>query len=499
MVLDPGELVSERLNDRYTIIRIIGHGAMGYVYEAWDPQLGRSLAIKILLPKEATEFDTNLHQNIRERFHREGVLIQRLRHKHIVSVYEVGEWKSIAYLVMHYFNGGTLREKIKRQKTLPLLLALKYIKQAAAALELVHFYGIVHRDVKPQNFLLDENQDLVLSDFGVAHLVGSTLTKPGELWGTEAYASPQVKSGDPADPRDDIYSLGVVLYEMLTGNHPGMVNKPHPAIPSSIAAVIRTATAFDRDKRYASAPAMAQALDQAIKNMSQEDDEEDEQPGYDHSSTTLADQVQQAVKVGHRSFQRVRQRIETSLPPSIAGRFSHQTSGVGSGSTRASFYLALSLIGVFFIGVLGIFIYNASHQPATVMMVGSGTTSSAAAPQDQGRTQAEAAVQNYYNNWNNKQYQKAYDLLSTDYKKNYTLDQAIHDYEHATLTCPTIQNSTTNTDGTVTVTVTVDINETSGSSTVTNRYIVTFLVAQEQGQWKLTPSPQSASNPGTCQ
>ncbi len=193
------ELIGQTLKGRYRLEKIIGRGSMGVVYLAHEKNWPDPLAIKVLLPKDATEFDTRIYDELSARFQRESALIITLRHKHIVPVYATGEHHGMAFFVMQYFAGGTLRTELRRKKTFSPSETLDYIKQAASALQFIHFNGIVHRDVKPDNFLLDDHGQLVLTDFGVAHIIESTLTQMGQLWGTAAYASPEARRGMKAD------------------------------------------------------------------------------------------------------------------------------------------------------------------------------------------------------------------------------------------------------------------------------------------------------------
>ena len=148
------DLIGQTLAGRYKIEEIIGRGAMGVVYLARYNDLRDPLAIKVLLPKDATDIDTRIYDQLSARFQRECALIVKLRHRHIVPVYDTGKHNGMAYFVMKYYAGGTLRNKLGEQGALDLDETLSYIKQASSALDYIHFHEIVHRDVKPHNFCL---------------------------------------------------------------------------------------------------------------------------------------------------------------------------------------------------------------------------------------------------------------------------------------------------------------------------------------------------------
>ena len=266
MFQDEPDLVGQVLQDRYGIERKISRGIMGIVYYAWDQIENRHLAIKVLLPREADQIDLYTRNLLLERFTRERRILIGLRHQHIVPLYDIGQHNDMMYFVMQYCSGGTLYRKLHETERNSSPEILRYITQAASALDFIHDNNIIHRDIKPQNFLLDAVGKLLLSDFGVAHIIGSTLTTSGQPWGTGAYASPEVQRSETPDPRDDIYSLGVILYEMMTRNHPRMLRKLRRDIPPEIDEVINKATAIRRRDRYSSARSMAEDLERAIKD-----------------------------------------------------------------------------------------------------------------------------------------------------------------------------------------------------------------------------------------
>lgn len=273
-----------------TLIKLLGQGGMGAVYLARQTRPSRYVAVKIVHPNNA--FDEQLYRDFLARFQREADVIARLEHVNIMPIYEYGEQNNIPYLLMPYLSGGSLREILTKNGTIPLPQALTYIEQTASALDYAHAQGVVHRDLKPANFLLHGDGRLVLADFGIARIIDSgdsaisALTSTGTIVGTPDYMAPEMAQGDPIDYRVDIYELGVVLYQMLSGHVPFAGSSPYaiviqhiqknlpllsqtdPTIPPAVDTVIQKATAKQPAERFASARAMAQALRNAIYNTS---------------------------------------------------------------------------------------------------------------------------------------------------------------------------------------------------------------------------------------
>jgi serine/threonine protein kinase len=267
--------------------KLIGQGGMGSVYLARQIRPSRSVAVKVLLPNIATS--SSLYNDFLARFRREADVIAKLEQINIMVIYEYGEQDGIAYLVMPYYPGGSLRDLLARNGALSLHEAASFTEQAAAALDYAHAHGVIHRDLKPGNFLLSSDGRLVLADFGIARMIQdsdntfrATLTGTGMLLGTPEYMAPEMINGEPIDHRTDIYALGIVLFQMLSGQVPFKGNTPfavatkhlqepppslhqiNPAIPSAVDSVIQIALAKKREDRYASAGVMAQALRNAI-------------------------------------------------------------------------------------------------------------------------------------------------------------------------------------------------------------------------------------------
>jgi serine/threonine-protein kinase len=200
---------------RYEILDEIGRGAMGTVYQARDPLIERTVAIKTVpitqLRQEGADAES--------RFLREAQSAGRLSHPNIVTIYDVGEVDGLAYIAMEYLSGATLRD-LMNKGPMPLDLALDTATQMAEALAFAHEHGVIHRDVKPANVVVTgQNGRIKLTDFGIAHLANSEHTHTGQMLGSPRYMSPEQAMGNEVDGRSDIFSLGAMLYEMLTGHY----------------------------------------------------------------------------------------------------------------------------------------------------------------------------------------------------------------------------------------------------------------------------------------
>ena len=208
---------AQTLPPRYENCERIGRGGMGDIFLAHDRQLGRNVAIKVLAERFASD------ASVRERFTREALTAARLSgHPHIVTLFDVGEWNDRPFIVMEYLAGGTLGDRL-RKGTPPAPKAFEWLEQAAEALDAAHSAGIVHRDVKPANLMFDARGELNVVDFGIARVLDQTtagMTLPGTILGTSGYLSPEQANGEEATAASDIYALGVVAYELVTGSRP---------------------------------------------------------------------------------------------------------------------------------------------------------------------------------------------------------------------------------------------------------------------------------------
>jgi TolB-like protein/tetratricopeptide (TPR) repeat protein len=268
------DTVRDALADRYAIERELGRGGMAIVYLAHDLRHDRPVALKVLLPELAATLGP-------ERFQREIHLAARLQHPHILTVHDSGEAAGQLWFTMPFVEGESLRDRLRRERQLPVDDALRIAEEAARALDYAHKHGVVHRDIKPENILLTTDGSTLVADFGIARALGGDdgLTQTGLAIGTPAYMSPEQAAGDKnLDARTDLYSLGSVLYEMLAGEPPftgptpqAIVAKrltaPAPSVralratvPDGVDEVIRKALASVPADRFAGMAQFAQAL-----------------------------------------------------------------------------------------------------------------------------------------------------------------------------------------------------------------------------------------------
>jgi hypothetical protein len=263
----------------YRIEALIGRGGMGEVYKAEHPRLGSKVALKLLAPELAQE------ELFRERFVRESRLAASLNHPNVIPIFDAGEEQGLPYIAMRYVAGPDLKSLIERDGPLPLERALAIVSQVGSALDCGHENALIHRDVKPGNILLEEGRNgaqahVYLSDFGVAKhtLSRSGLTTTGQFVGTIDYIAPEQIEGKPLDGRADVYSLGCVLFEALTGlppferesnvammyahllESPPTLSERRPDLPSDLDAVVSTALAKDPSDRYPTCRALVDAV-----------------------------------------------------------------------------------------------------------------------------------------------------------------------------------------------------------------------------------------------
>jgi serine/threonine-protein kinase len=279
--------IGSLFDGRYQVVRKLGAGGMANVYLAEDQELGRRVAIKILNDRHAND------DQFVERFRREAKNAAALSHPNIVSIYDRGEAEGTYYIAMEYLDGRSLKELIVSRGPAPLNVAIEYVRQILSALRFAHRHGIVHRDIKPHNVLVDAEGRVKVTDFGIARAGASQMTEAGSIVGTAQYLSPEQARGTTVDQRSDLYSLGIVLYELLTGTLPFNGDTPveiamkhlsqtpelpsvkRPELPHELDLVITRALAKDPDDRYQSAEEMDADLERLTRgaNVSPETEE----------------------------------------------------------------------------------------------------------------------------------------------------------------------------------------------------------------------------------
>lgn len=275
----PDELTGKQIGG-YEILEVVGQGGMATVYRARQMSMKRIVALKVL-PRQFMQDDTYL-----QRFHREVEIVSRLEHRSIVPVHDYGEFDGQPYIVMRHMPIGSVDDLLTKGP-LELELLVKIIEQIAPALDYAHTQGVLHRDLKPSNILLDDNHDAYLTDFGIARVLGEN---PGgisittrSVVGTPAYMSPEQAQGLPLDNRSDVYALGVMLFEMATGQRPFRADTPygvavqHVTAPTPSARAVKADLSFaieqviyrsmkkQPDERYRSVLLLAEALSQAVE------------------------------------------------------------------------------------------------------------------------------------------------------------------------------------------------------------------------------------------
>lgn len=261
------------IGHRYRIIRSLGEGGMANVYLAHDMVLDRDVSVKLL------RLDLRDDPSTKRRFHREAMAATQLNDPHIVGIYDVGEDHGLQYMVMQYVKGTDLKAYIKKHYPIPLPQVIDIMEQVLSAVATAHAHGIIHRDLKPQNILIDENKNVKITDFGIAVAVSQdSLTQTNTLMGSVHYLSPEQARGSIATKQSDIYSLGIILFELLTGKVPfegetavsialkhfreeiPSVREQNKEIPQALENVIIKATAKEPAERYSSVDEMAADL-----------------------------------------------------------------------------------------------------------------------------------------------------------------------------------------------------------------------------------------------
>jgi len=478
MDIDPKELTATLLDKKYYLVEIIGYGGMGVVYRARDQLQRRDVAVKILLPNTSKNLTRETYNRFLERFKREAQVMQ-LTHPQIVPVYGTGiadisdifPGERLAYLVMPYIKGKTLADKLAEG---PLLLkeALLYIEQVADALTTAHNQGVTHRDLKPGNFLLDEFDRLYVADFGIAHLEGSTLTQAGEFLGTRGYAAPEVQRGGTIDRRADIYSLGIILFELLVGDTPFVVGHSQRTPFPEIDSIIQKATAEQPQDRYATALEFVKALRFARDRL--------------HREPTQLASTAEVLTLPKRLVQFARKPTFLSTPHSIRNLI------------RGAVVTFVILFALFASSLIS------SRSPTTTLVNSNGLVAEPVPTQPSKNLIAQAVqtVQQYYIDWNNKDYAASYALLDPVYQQHYSYDASLPDYQQTHISCISIDNITMPTSNLVKVSITdsaVEDDLAHPGQMVIHVYQGYFLVEQHPTGPKLSPYLSMQPNKtGSC-
>lgn len=283
LILESGGIEKPMLG-RYEIERELGKGAMGAVYLGKDPKISRVVAIKTMALSQ--EFEDDELVEVKERFFREAETAGRLNHPNIVTIFDAGEEHDLAYIAMEFLKGSDLSKYVKKDTLLPIKQVLSIIQRSADGIDYAHQHNVVHRDIKPANIMWDSETDSCkITDFGIARITDSSKTKTGMVLGTPSYMSPEQLAGKKVTGQSDIFSLGVMLFQMATGQLPftgdsmaslmyKIANEKHPSpasinpnIPRCVTVIINRAMAKDTNKRYQRGKEMVNDISKCLKIM----------------------------------------------------------------------------------------------------------------------------------------------------------------------------------------------------------------------------------------
>ncbi|BCL79850.1 serine/threonine protein kinase [Ktedonobacteria bacterium brp13] len=516
----------------YTLQSIIGRGGMGVVYLALDNRTQQQIAIKALDPL-MHETREGSRQAL-ARFKREARIISQLQHPHIIQLTSYIEDSGFAFIVMPYIRGGNLHTLMQRQETgtLTLTQAVYYLQQMASALDYAHSHKVIHRDLKPTNFLLDSDGRLLLADFGIARFIANPdeddtwtqneiITHTESILGTAEYIAPETfhRLSRDIDKRADIYSLGIVLYQMITGSlpfrssniftlaemHKSMqlpsVRSLDPSLPSGIDAILRKATAKDREQRYISALKLAETFQHIVQNTVNTPTEAIDRtrghplsyiyPSYTSSAASsnqphyvlpTIDQVAQPLQ--HVPL--MAPSTESAVPTHAAKKPTKKKQA------------ALNIPIIFFLALLAIFMAFVSFHPPTLLKANTQyvknpsqqTVNMQLNLTDAGK-QAQQMVQAFYANINARNFQGAYALLSTQYQQGQSYEKFVQGYEYTIHDTVTVQTPSPNSDGTlVTLMLTIQATEDRGGITRQSTYTALCIAGKVGNLWKIQSQSQ---------
>jgi len=268
---------------RYEILSELGKGAMGTVFLGRDPKINRQVAIKTMALSE--EFEASELEEVKARFFHEAEIAGMLNHPNIVTIFDAGDEHDLAYIAMEFLDGIDLVPYTKKDKLLPLVTTLKIVAKVAEALQYAHTHGVIHRDIKPANIMILKNKSVKVTDFGIAHIAESSKTKAGVVLGTPSYMSPEQLSGKELDGRSDLFSLGVMLYELVSGVRPfraesisklmlKIAKEPHvavqehnPDVPDCVVALIDRLLAKRARQRFDSAGDVLEEISRCLRQI----------------------------------------------------------------------------------------------------------------------------------------------------------------------------------------------------------------------------------------
>jgi beta-lactam-binding protein with PASTA domain/predicted Ser/Thr protein kinase len=370
-VTDP--LIDALFDGRYRILRKLGAGGMANVYLAEDQELGRRVAIKILNDRHAND------EQFVERFRREAKNAAALSHPNIVSIYDRGEAEGTYYIAMEYLDGRSLKELIVSRGPAPVKVALEYARQILSALRFAHRHGIVHRDIKPHNVLVDGEGRVKVTDFGIARAGASQMTEAGSIVGTAQYLSPEQARGGAVDQRSDLYSLGIVLYELLTGEPPFQGETPveiamkhlshapeppsalRPDLPRELDWIVMRALAKDPEDRYQSAEEMDADLERVSRGAPVA-------AATEESATQVMRVPAAAAAVPAAGAATMIAPPRPALPAAPAAEYYEYDEGPGRDRALWPWLLAILLIAA--AGIGGWYVYHQLSAPPAKVVVG---------------------------------------------------------------------------------------------------------------------------------